>query len=273
MDAAATATRPVPGPETHIDLYWLPLGAGDRFVRFNGRVYEWLVAHRDGRPRLDLYHTALEIGLDGNRFTIEVGPIMDTVGSIRGVAMQGPVGSRALGRLRLFRYELRCWRGGDIPDVGWAVDSPQRLSVDAQQARRLLELTAAVPNLVWGRDELGLGEMWNSNSVIAWLLAHAHVDTARASPPLHGRAPGWDAGLRLAFAQTGSEGHDATTLTIADPSGELGHPHRRRRRSSDRAVFGIMLEQLAIGPSWAPPSAWSWAPPRQVPSRRAGAGS
>lgn len=23
-----------------IDLYWLPLGAGGRFVRFNGRVYE-----------------------------------------------------------------------------------------------------------------------------------------------------------------------------------------------------------------------------------------
>jgi hypothetical protein len=216
MDAAGTARRSVSRTDSGIDLYWLPLGAGGRFVRFNGRVYEWLVAHRDGRPGLDLYHTALEVSLGGERFTIEVGPILDTDGSARGVAMQGPVGSRALGRVRLFRYELRCWPGGEIPDVAFAVDSPQRLSADAGQARRLLNLTAAVPRLVWGRDELRLGEMWNSNSVIAWLLARAGVDTAKARAPRHGHAPGWDAGLRLAGAQTeGEEPADIATGTSA----------------------------------------------------------
>ena len=60
---------------------------------------------------------------------------------------------------------------------------------------RLLDLVTDVPTPVWGRDELGLGEMWNSNSVIAWLLRHAGVDAASLSPPRGGRAPGWAAGL------------------------------------------------------------------------------
>jgi hypothetical protein len=33
------------------------------------------------------------------------------------------------------------------------------------------------PRPVWGRDELGAGEMWDSNSVIAWLLLRSGVDT------------------------------------------------------------------------------------------------
>ena len=40
-----------------------------------------------------------------------------------------------------------------------------------QLARRILDLVAEVPTPVWGRDELRTGEMWNSNSVIAWLIA------------------------------------------------------------------------------------------------------
>lgn len=213
MDAAATA--PFSGAEAGIDLYWLPLGAGGRFVRFNGRVYEWLVAQRDRRPRLDLYHSALEVRLDGTRFAIEIGPILDSEGPARGAVVQGPVGSRALGRLRLFRYELRCWREGAIPDVEFAVSSPQRLSSDGRQVRRLLELTTAVPRLVWGRDELRLGEMWNSNSVIAWLLARAGAEAGAAHPPPNGRAPGWNSGLRLASAQTRAEA-DANTPTRAN---------------------------------------------------------
>jgi hypothetical protein len=30
---------------------------------------------------------------------------------------------------------------------------------------------------VWGRDELATGEMWNSNSMIAWTLARSGIDT------------------------------------------------------------------------------------------------
>jgi len=118
------------------------------------------------------------------------------------VVATGAVGSRHLGRFRLFRYEVRCWRGGSIPDLAEAAGGPVRVSGDPAVARRLIGLAATVPTPVWGRDELGAGEMWNSNSVIAWLIASAGLPTDRLRPPPHGRAPGWDAGLAL--AQTGS---------------------------------------------------------------------
>jgi hypothetical protein len=54
---------------------------------------------------------------------------------------------------------------------------------------------------VWGRDELKTGEMWNSNSVIAWLIARSRMDTASIHPPTAGRAPGWQAGLVVAQRQ------------------------------------------------------------------------
>jgi hypothetical protein len=82
---------------------------------------------------------------------------------VAGVAVEGPVGSCRIAGLRLFPYEVRCWRDGVIPDAGEAVASPQPLSDDLGRARRLLDLVASVPALIWGRDELGTGEMWNSN--------------------------------------------------------------------------------------------------------------
>ena len=164
-----------------VDLYWLPLGAGGHFVRFNGRVYEAIVALLARRPRLALYHAALIV--DG--IAIEVGPA-------RG-AGDGAVGARWAGRWRIFRYEIR--RGGTIADIAEAVDSPRRLNGDGA---RVLALLPQVPRPVWGRDELHAGEMWNSNSVIAWLLTRAGVDVAAIHPPAGGRAPGWDAGLVVA---------------------------------------------------------------------------
>ena len=116
----------------------------------------------------------------------------------RGVVATGAVGSRYAGWLRIFRYEVRCWRGGSIPDLGAAVDGPRRLSCDGQVAVRLLDAVTRVPTPVWGRDELKAGEMWNSNSVAAWLIATAGLPTALIQPPLRGRAPGWSAGLEVA---------------------------------------------------------------------------
>ncbi len=52
-----------------------------------------------------------------------------------------------------------------------------------------------MPTPVWGRDELHTGDMWNSNSVTAWLLARAGLDAVAGQPPAGGRAPGWQAGL------------------------------------------------------------------------------
>jgi hypothetical protein len=183
---------------TSIDLYWLPLGAGGHSVRFNGRVFEAVAARLAHRSASDLYHSALEVRVDGHRYAIEQAPVWNERATDRGVVAEGAVGSRALGRLRLFRYEIRCWRDGRIPDLGEAVDSPQRLSDDPAVARRVLELAPQVPALVWGRDELRTGDMWNSNSVVAWLLACSGIDASALHPPAGGRAPGWDAGLTLA---------------------------------------------------------------------------
>jgi len=176
-------------------LYWLPLGAGGRSVRLNGRVFEAVMARLERRRPLELYHSALEVRVPEGRFVIEMTPIPDADGAARGVVGEGPVGSRRAGRFRVFRYELRCWRNGVIPDVDEAVASPRRLSDDPREARLVLDLVGSVPTAVWGRDELGAGEMWNSNSVISWLLARSGLPTEGIRPPAGGRAPGWDAGL------------------------------------------------------------------------------
>ena len=182
---------------TAIDLYWLPLGAGGHSVRLNGLVFEAVAARLQHRGRADLYHTALEVHVPEGRFVIEQAPAWGTSGE-RGVAAEGPVGIRLAGRFRLFRYEVRRWRDGVIPDAAEAVASPQRLSDDAARARRLLELVPEMPTPVWGRDELHTGEMWNSNSFISWLLIRSGLDVAAVEPPAGGRAPGWRAGVVVA---------------------------------------------------------------------------
>jgi hypothetical protein len=111
------------------------------------------------------------------------------------VVVEGPVGSRRVARFRVFRYEVRRWLDGAIPDVLEAVGSPRRLSDDQDHARRVLEAVASVPGLVWGRDELGVGEMWNSNSVVSWLLVRGGLPVEEIQPPIGGRAPGWRAGI------------------------------------------------------------------------------
>jgi hypothetical protein len=181
-----------------IDLYWLPLGAGGHSVRLNGRAYEALAARLGRRPVCDLYHSALEVRVPEGRFVIEQAPIRARDGTERGVVAEGAVGSRWAGRLRIFRYELRRWRDGVIPDAAEAVESPRRLSDDPGRARRLLALVPYVPTAVWGRDELHAGEMWNSNSIIAWLVTRAGLDAEAIQPPTGGRAPGWKAGLVVA---------------------------------------------------------------------------
>jgi hypothetical protein len=196
------------GPMAALDLFWLPLGAGGSVVRRNGQAYEWLVARREHRPVRALYHAALIVALDdGPRHVIEVGPIPDAHAQRRGVVAVGPVGARWAGRLRIFRYEVRCWPDGVIADLAQAVESPRHISDDPARARMVLELVRQVPTPVWGRDELHTGDMWNSNSVVSWLLARAGADTSAIAPPAGGRAPGWQAGLvaarRIDGRQTG----------------------------------------------------------------------
>jgi hypothetical protein len=188
-------------PRPAIDLYWLPLGAGGHSVRLNGKVFEAIAARLSHRGRSDLYHSALIVNVTDGRFVIEQAPVKKD-GEERGVVAEGPVGSRAAGRFRLFRYEVRRWRDGVIPDVEEAVESPQRISEDADVAECMLALVPDVPRVVWGRDELGAGEMWNSNSLTSWVLVRSGIDAERVPMPSHGRAPGWHAGIVVARRQT-----------------------------------------------------------------------
>lgn len=189
--------------EAGVDLYWLPLGAGGHCVRLNGRMFEAVVARLEQRRPCDLYHSALEVRVPEGRFVIEQAPVRDRGRSARGVVAEGAVGSRWAGRFRIFRYEVRCWRGGVIPDADEAVDSPQQLTNSRDVAGRVLDLASRVPTAVWGRDELATGEMWNSNSIIAWLLARGGVPMDAIRLPTCGRAPGWDAGLVVARRERG----------------------------------------------------------------------
>ncbi len=188
-----------------VDLYWLPLGAGGHSVRLNGRVYEAVAARLGRRPTCDLYHSALIVHVPEGRFVIEQAPVRDANGAERGVVAEGAVGAPWAGRFRIFRYEVRRWRDGVIPDIAEAVGSPQRLSDDSGQAQRLLGLVPSVPTPVWGRDEFGVGEMWNSNSVISWLIVRSGIAAETIPLPIGGRAPGWEAGIAVAHRPVAHE--------------------------------------------------------------------
>jgi hypothetical protein len=190
-----------------VDLYWLPLGAGGHSVRLNGRVYEAALSTLQRRRRFALYHSAFEVTTPEGLTVIEMAPEQIGDRGDRGAVARGPVGSRLLARSSLFRYEVRRWLGGVIPDVAEAVESPRRLTEDPALVRRLLELVPRVPTPVWGRDELGAGEMWNSNSLISWLVASVGLDVDTIAPPAGGRTPGWDAGIVVA-RRAGAAGKD-----------------------------------------------------------------
>ena len=177
-----------------VALYWIPLGAGASVVRTNGVVYEAIAAALQRRPRRALFHSALELVLPEGRFMVEMTPVPDGHGVERGVVAEGPVGLRTAGRLRLFRYEVRRWLDGIVPDLHLAVASPVHVSEDTAVVRAVFDALPDVPELVWGRDERGAGEMWSCNSITSWALTVAGIDVSAIPLPPGGRAPGWDAG-------------------------------------------------------------------------------
>ncbi len=188
-----------PGPG--VLLCWIPLGAGGPpVVRASGRAYETLAAFRDRRRPRALVHAALLVRpATGPEVAVEVTPVWGQPAVDRGVVATGPVGARVLGRSRLFRYEVRCWAGGTVPDLAWALVR-RRVSADPRAAERLLAAAPGVPTRTWGGRAPGDRDMWTSNSVVAWLLAAAGLDPVALGPPPGCRAPGWDAGVRAATA-------------------------------------------------------------------------
>jgi hypothetical protein len=186
-----------------LDLFWVPLGAGttvgSRVVRLSGATYERSTAALRRRAPQPLFHSALIARTATGTYTIEMTPIPRRgAADDRGVVGQGAVGSRLLGRSRVFRYEVRRWLDGVIPDLGFAIDSPVVLTTDRDSVMTVLDVVPDVPTLVWGRDEARTGDMWNSNSVVSWALEGAGLADRAGPPPRGGRAPGWEAGLAVA---------------------------------------------------------------------------
>ena len=106
-------------------------------MRTSGRIYERLVALAARRRPRRLYHSALVATTEDGRVMIEMAPQPDDRGrSDRGVVAEGAVGSRWLRPIRVFRYEVRCWPNGVIPDLAYAVASPVRVTDDPEQVRR-----------------------------------------------------------------------------------------------------------------------------------------
>ncbi len=104
-------------PSGSVDLFWIPLGTGAHVVRISGKLFEAVSALVQRRARCDLYHSALVVRVPEGHFVIEQAPVPDLHGEQRGVVAQGPVGMRWAGRFRVFRYEIRRWREGRIPDI------------------------------------------------------------------------------------------------------------------------------------------------------------
>src|SRR4051812_1188050 len=102
MAVPAAVRAEAPRMSAAVDLYWLPLGAGGHSVRVNGRIFEAVAARAGHRTACDLYHSALEVRVPDGRYVIEMTPVRDGSGAARGVAVQGPVGSRRAGGWRLF---------------------------------------------------------------------------------------------------------------------------------------------------------------------------
>lgn len=207
-------TAPPDAAGSRLDLFWIPLGAGDHVVQTSGRIYESLLARLQHRSPSDLYHSALVAHVPEGRVVVEMTPV-PSGSQDRGVVAEGAVGSQLLGRLRVFRYEIRRWRDGVIPDLRFAVASPVRLTSDSREVRDAMAWVERVPTPVWGRDQFAAGEMWNSNSVVSWVLERANLLERAGRPPLHGRAPGWDAGVVVAKRHAPTAPRPATATSVS----------------------------------------------------------
>ncbi len=137
-------------------LWWLPVGAGGHVVRRTSHWWELYDAQRSHRAPQPLFHAALEVFTVDGRYVIEMAPSWGgPTDPNRGVVMTGPVGLPTLGRSRFFRYEVRCWRDGRLPDREWAVGGPVVVADDEATAQAVLRHVHEVPALTWGRTEEG----------------------------------------------------------------------------------------------------------------------
>ena len=182
-----------------VDLYWIPLGAGGHSVRFNGRVFEAIEAARAAPAALrPLPRGARRRARTASATRSRSRPRRTRDEASRGVVATGAVGSRYAAPAAPVSL-----RG---PLLARRVDPGSRLGASAGPAgsrrpavaRRLLDAGRGRAHAGLGPRRAGAGEMWNSNSMIAWSLSAAGLPTAAIRAPAGGRAPGWDAGLVVA---------------------------------------------------------------------------
>ncbi|KAJ8139752.1 hypothetical protein OY671_007048, partial [Metschnikowia pulcherrima] len=167
---------------------------GGHVVRRTSAAWERAAASLARRRPRRSFHAASGSRCDGLPYVVEMTPAWGGPPCDRGVVVTGPVGSRPSGRSRWFRYEVRCWAHGAIPDREHAVGPPVLVTRDAAAVARISRAVRGVPPLTWGRRPPGGGEMWNSNSLVAWSLARAglatdHVPPGGGPPPPDRRRP------------------------------------------------------------------------------------
>lgn len=127
----------------------------------------------------------------------------------RGVVTERLVDTRRLGRFRLFRYEFRCWCDGVLPNQcsgGRIADDARRRAGHRPHPARP-RAVGCPPDL--GRDELGIVDMWNSNSLVAWLLTTSGLDATAVTAANDGGTLSWASGL-VAAADLGPGPNQAT---------------------------------------------------------------
>lgn len=196
--------------EPGVELWWMPVGAGtSRAQQAILRLWEAFEAARARRARTRLVHSALKLRSGEDTWTLELTPAFATAPAPP--LLTGPVGLRAAGRLRLFRYQLVCLPGETLPDERWAL-ARLAVSCDDGMAAHILALAGDVPRHTWGRRVRGTREMWTSDSVVSWLLVRASVDLSLVAPPEGARAPGWAAGIEIARRGVRPPGPSAVPL-------------------------------------------------------------
>lgn len=172
-------------------VWWSAVGADAPVARHASAWWERAVAAREHRALAALVHAMLEVVVDGDAWAVEMAPTWGRGSAAQSrVVVVGPVASPLLGWCPLFRYAVRVTPGG--ADHGAAVAVGDEL----RTTRDLLGDLVHLPLRTWGRDEARVGDMWTSNSVVAWLLVRAGTDPP--GPPPGMRAPGWAAGLAAA---------------------------------------------------------------------------
>ena len=143
-------SRDVSADRTAIDLYWLPLGAGGRSVRLNGRVFEACAA---ALGRVDRVRP-LPLGARGSRAG---GPVRDRDGADpgddgagRGVVAEGAVGAGVGGTLPALPL-----RGA--PLARRRHPGRRRGRREPAPAQRRSRLRAAAPRAGAARADAGVG--------------------------------------------------------------------------------------------------------------------